>query len=284
MSSSSTTTLLFRLLLICIVLDIVTRYFEKPVRAPIKKQKEKENKYENPLKDVEIDTSLDEDDDDDTFVDKNKKKTKKKSKNETESDDEDDESEKEKEKEKKKEKKHKKKKVKYEDEEYDDEAKDVLTIVYDKKSFQKYYENLKNQIMGNFTSLNVEDKEYPIPQNKKFFSKFTFFSQMGISLFIFGGQKMKDKLTMIPPGVFDIVDKNKWVIMIANFLGHQWLNKFLSTTGAFEVYYKNRLIYSKLASNRLPSEADIHKHLNKYIKKRKKSSKVNEDDEADEDL
>ena len=286
MASSSTAPLLFRLLLICIVLDVVIRNFEKPpARAPTKKdQKEKENKYENPLKDVEIDTSLDEDDDD-SFVDKNKKKSRKKSKNETELDD--DEIEKEKEYEKKKEKKHKKnKKEKYEDEEYEDEEKNVLTIVYDKKSFQKYFDNLKNQIMGNFTSLNVIDKEYPLPSNKKFFSKFTFFTQMGISLFIFGGSKMKDKLTMIPPAVFDIVEKNKWVIMIGNFLGHQWLNKFLSTTGAFEVYYKNRIIFSKLASNRLPTEADIHKQLRKYIKRKKKSKKTNEDDEedADEDL
>jgi hypothetical protein len=74
MASSSTAPLLFRLLLICIILDVVIRNFEKPpARAPTKKdQKEKENKYENPLKDVEIDTSLDEDDDD-SFVDKNKK-------------------------------------------------------------------------------------------------------------------------------------------------------------------------------------------------------------------
>ena len=28
----------------------------------------------------------------------------------------------------------------------------------------------------------------------------------------------------------DMIEKNKWVLMIGNFLLHQWLNKFLSTS------------------------------------------------------
>ena len=281
MSASPTTKLLFRLLIICVILDIATRYFEKPpMRVISKKNKENEkekNKYENPLKDVEIDTSLDEDDGD--FVDTKKKTSKKKSKNETETEEDKEEEEKE----KQKEKKTKKKKKKEEEDDEEEENKDFITIIYDKKSFQKYYENLKNEIMGNFTSLNVKDKEYPLPPNKKLFSKFTFFTQIGVSLLIFGGQKLKDKLTMIPGTVFDMIEKNKWVIMIGNFFGHQYLNKYLSTTGAFEVYYKDTLLYSKLSSNRLPTELDIHKQLKKYVKKNNKKS-VKKDDDDDEDL
>ena len=267
MASSSTTSLLFRLLLICIVLDILTRYFEKPPVKAMKKKEEK-NKYENPLKDVDIDTSLDEDDDD-NFVENKKKSRKKKSTNDTDAEEEE-----EKEKEKIKDKKHKNKKKKKED---DEENKDVLTIIYDKKSFKRYYENLKNEIMGNFTYLYVEEKEYPLPPNKKLFSKFTFFTQIGVSLFIFGGQKLKDKMPMIPPSVFDMVEKNKWVIMIANFFGHQYLNRYLSTSGAFEVYYRDEIIFSKLSSNRLPTEIDLHKRL----KKMKKAKKNKEEDDED---
>ena len=291
MASSSITPLLFRILLICIVIDIVTRYYEKPpIKPPSKKDKsqnKKEDKYENPLKDVEIDTSLDEDDDDDdNFVDTKKKKPKKKVQNETE---EDNENEKEKEKEIEKEQKIKKKKKKSknrdEDDDQPEESRDFLTIMYDKKSFQKYYDKLKLQILGNFTHIDIEEKEYPLSPNKQFFSKFTFFTQMGISIFIFSGQKLKDKLTMIPSFVFDTVEKNKWFVMIGNFFFHQWLNRYLSTTGAFEVYYKDRLIFSKLATNRLPSELDIHKQLRKYVKNKKnKKSRKNDDDDDDEDL
>ena len=280
--ASSTTNFIFRLFIICIMIDISMRYFlgPGPSMAPKKKQevKPKENKYENPLKDADIDTSLDEDDD---FAED--KKTKKKNKKK---DDKEKEDEKEKEKEKK-DKKKKKKKNKDEADDEEEEEKEVLTIIYDKKSFGKYYETLKNEIMGNFTNFDIVDQEYPLPANKKFFSKITFFTQMGVSLLIFSGQKLKDKLTIIPSAVFDGIEKNKWFVMIGNFLLHQWLNKNLSTTGAFEIYYKDRIIFSKLATNKLPKEADIHKEIkriNKRIKGKNKKKKYEEDDDDDEDL
>ena len=89
---------------------------------------------------------------------------------------------------------------------------------------------------------------------------------------------------MIPSAVFDNVEKNKWVIMIGNFLLHQWLNRYLSTTGAFEVYYKDRLIFSKLASNRLPNETDLHKQIKKLVKSKKKKAKKDDFDDDNEDL
>ena len=280
--ASSTTNFIFRLFIICIMIDIAMRYFlgPGPSMAPKKKQeiKPKENKYENPLKDADIDTSLDEDDD---FAED--KKTKKKNKKK---DDKEKEDEKEKEKEKK-DKKKKKKKNKDEADDEEEEEKEVLTIIYDKKSFGKYYETLKNEIMGNFTNFDIVDQEYPLPANKKFFSKITFFTQMGVSLLIFSGQKLKDKLTIIPSAVFDGIEKNKWFVMIGNFLLHQWLNKNLSTTGAFEIYYKDRIIFSKLATNKLPKETDIHKEIkriNKRIKGKNKKKKYEEDDDDDEDL
>ena len=280
--ASSTTNFIFRLFIICIMIDIAMRYFlgPGPSMAPKKKQevKPKENKYENPLKDADIDTSLDEDDD---FAEDKKTKNKNKKK-----DDKEKEDEKEKEKEKK-DKKKKKKKNKDEADDEEEEEKEVLTIIYDKKSFGKYYETLKNEIMGNFTNFDIVDQEYPLPANKKFFSKITFFTQMGVSLLIFSGQKLKDKLTIIPSAVFDGIEKNKWFVMIGNFLLHQWLNKNLSTTGAFEIYYKDRIIFSKLATNKLPKETDIHKEIkriNKRIKGKNKKKKYEEDEDDDEDL
>ena len=241
----------------------------------------KEKKYENPLKDADIDTSLDEDED---FTD-TKKPKKKKDKKEKENEKEKGK-EKEKEKEKEKQKKKKKKKVEEDDYDEDGDNRQVLTIIYDKKSFGKYYERLKNEIMGNFTNFDVEEKEYPLPSNKKFFSKITFFTQMGISLLVFSGQRLRNTLTMIPSAVFDGIEKNKWFVVIGNFLFHQWLNKNLSTTGAFEIYFKDKLIFSKMSTNKLPKEKDIHNEIKKINKKYKGKGKNKkyEDDDDDEDL
>ena len=271
MASSKVTNFLFQIFIALIMIDIAMRYFLGPGQSMLSRKKPqkpaKENKYENPLKDVEIDTSLDEDDDD--FADTNKKKSKKTS-NENEE-------------EKEKEKKKKKKKIKNDDDE-DEEDREVITIIYDKKSFGKYYETLKNEIMGNFTNIDVEGKDYPLPSSKQFLSKFTFFSQMGISILVFTGQKLKDSLTLVPPAVFDGIEKNKWFVLIGNFFFHQWLNNNLSTTGAFEIYYKDKIIFSKLATNQIPRERDIHKAIKKINKKYKGKKKKYEDDDEDEDL
>lgn len=280
MASSSVTNFIFRLFIICIMIDLAMRYFLGPAQImPTRKSKEKkvkDNKYENPLKDVDIDTSLEEEDD----LSKSKKSN---NKNKTKEEKED-----EIEKEKKDKKKKNKKKKEDDDEDEEEDNRQALTIIYDKKSFGKYYETLKKEIMGNFTNFDVEEKEYPLPTNKKFFSKITFFTQMGISLLVFAGQKIKDKLTMIPASIFDTVEKNKWFVVISNFLFHQWLNNYLSTTGAFEIYFKDKIIFSKLSTNRLPKERDIHSEIKKISKKYrgkgKKSQYEDDGDDYDEDL
>ena len=286
MAASKVTNFLFQIFIVMIMIDMAIRYYLGPGPNMLSKKQPskpaKENKYENPLKDVEIDTSLEEDDDNFAEPKKQKKKNKKKDTKEKEE---------EKEKEKDKEKKKKKKKVKDEDDDDDDDEdvdKQIITIIYDKRSFGKYYENLKNEIMGNFTNIDVEEKEYPLPSNKRFLSKFTFFSQIGINIFIFMGQKFKDKITMIPPSVFDGIEKNKWFIALGNLFFHQWLNRNLSTTGAFEIYFKDKIIFSKLSSNTLPREKDIHKQIKKlnkkYKGKGKKKKHVDYEDDDDEDL
>ena len=255
-ASSSVTNFIFRLFIICIAIDIATRYFFGPGPSMLVKKKQdkkvEQKKYENPLKDVDIDTSLDEDDD---FSDDKKSNKKKKKKEEKENEME-------------KGKENKKNKS-LDEEEEEEKYRQVLTIIYDKKSFGKYYETLKNEIMGNFTNFDVEEKEYPLPSNKKFFSKITFFTQMGISLLVFAGQKIKDKLPFIPSSFFDLIEKNKWFVIISNFVFHQWLNKNLSTTGAFEIYFKDKIIFSKLSTNKLPKERDIHDDIKKINKKYK---------------
>lgn len=257
---SSTTSFLFKILFVCLAIDIARKYFEKP-KTPLKPAKtenkkvkpkkkvleEEEDKYKNPLENEEINVTLD-----DEFAKPGIKKQKK-------SKEEDNEDE--------------------EDEEY------TLTITYDKKSFQKYFSSLRDDIIGNFTSVTIREEEYPIPKMKKMFGKFTFVSQMGVSLLIFVGQKFRDKLTFIPSSVFDGIEKNKWVILIGNFLFHRWLNGKLNSTGAFEITFEGKTLFSKLRSNRLPKESDIHKKLNQILNKKqsKKGKKKKQDDDEDDD-
>ena len=132
-----------------------------------------------------------------------------------------------------------------------------LIIKYDKKSYQKFYDQFEKELMGNLTEYKIDNEEYPINPTKKWLSKYTFISQMGISMLLFGGSKFKDKIKFIPSLFFETVEKNKWMFVIGNFLFHQWLNNFLSTTGAFEIYYNGNIVYSKLSKRILPKVKDV---------------------------
>ena len=49
---------------------------------------------------------------------------------------------------------------------------------------------------------------------------------------------------------------------IGLFLGGNMLSNMIGSTGAFEVYYKEKLIYSKLQSGRVPTAEDIINKIN----------------------
>jgi len=132
-----------------------------------------------------------------------------------------------------------------------------ILIKYDKKSYQKFYEQFQKDLMGNFTEFKVEGEEYPINPTKKWLSKYTFISQMGISMLLFGISQFKSSLKFIPSVIIETIEKSKWMFVIGNFLFHQWLNNFLGTTGAFEVYYNDIVLYSKLSKKILPKIKDI---------------------------
>ena len=131
-----------------------------------------------------------------------------------------------------------------------------LLIKYDKVSYQKFFEQFKKDLEGNFTEYRVVEEEYPVSPNKKFFSKYTFISNMAISGLVFGSSMLKGK-PPIPDFILDKINNNKIMIGIGNFIFHKWLNNYLTTTGAFEIYLNNKILYSKLHKKILPRIIDI---------------------------
>jgi selT/selW/selH-like putative selenoprotein len=58
-----------------------------------------------------------------------------------------------------------------------------------------------------------------------------------------------------------MIRDNKMYAGICLFLGGNMLSNMVSNTGAFEVYYKDRLIFSKLQSGRVPSIDEIIREI-----------------------
>ena len=140
-----------------------------------------------------------------------------------------------------------------------EKKKKILIINYDKYLYKKNFFQLKNEIENNYTNVVVKGEEYPLPENKKFFSKFTYITQIGVSLLLIFTKALKQGLPFLSDNTIKIIDYYKWPIMLCNFFIHFWLNRYLGTTGAFEIIYKNKLIYSKLETHSLPNHIDLKK-------------------------
>lgn len=252
--------LIWKILIGLFILDVVKKKFEKPRVNVIKKNESTPNaniqstEHAFPQDETEeedeefpdnIDTSLD--DEEEEIKPKGKVKGKL-----TDNDENDEEEEIEEEKPIKSKKKKTKKK---------NEKKKTITISFCKTTHQKYFDQFKLEMMGNYTNYEFVGVEHPVSPQKQFFSKFTFFSQIGVSILIFSGGKAKQYLPFIPEAVFDQIEKNKWMVMIGNYFLHSYLKGYLSSSYAFEVSIDGISLWSKLATNTLPKVADIGRIL-----------------------
>lgn len=137
--------------------------------------------------------------------------------------------------------------------------KKILIIKYDKYLYEKKFNEIKYDIENNFTNVYVDGIEYPVPENKKYFSKFTYITQIGVSILLVFPKALKLGLPLLSDNAIKNIEDYKWLIILFNFMMHFWLNKFLLTTGAFEIIYNNKLLYSKLEVHTLPKQIDLGK-------------------------
>jgi selT/selW/selH-like putative selenoprotein len=76
---------------------------------------------------------------------------------------------------------------------------------------------------------------------------------MLLIVLIVGGENVKPYLTFIPDNVFTFIKEKKWMLGIFSFFVGGQLSSAVGSTGAFEVYCNDALIWSKLQRNALPS-------------------------------
>ena len=190
---AATTGALIQLLLILFVFDIVRKIYIKPKdlkkdttinkndNNPLNKKIKDKNKIEKSnIKEISKTTIENEIYEDDEFVYAKKPEKgddeKKESKNEE------------------MEKQEKEEREKIENKE---KKKKILKINYDKYLYQKNFEKIKKEIENNYTNIFVEGEEYPLPDNKKFFSRFTYITQIGVSFLLVFTKSLKQGLPFI---------------------------------------------------------------------------------------
>jgi len=108
----------------------------------------------------------------------------------------------------------------------------------------------------------VSGSEYPPPPNKVLLAKIVSYIQWGIMIVMLAGDWIFPKLGIVPPPIYyRMKEKQFIVIMACMFLGGQ-ISNGLTSTGAFEVFVDNKLVFSKLQMDRMPSPGEIERFLN----------------------
>lgn len=106
--------------------------------------------------------------------------------------------------------------------------------------------------------------EYPAPMMNQYISSFVGVFQIAFIGFMFIGPTIFQKMGMETPGIFlQLQDKKFMVIMAAFILGNMIKNQLLAT-GAFEIYFDDKLVFSKLNTEQVPNieiiDTLLHSH------------------------
>lgn len=104
----------------------------------------------------------------------------------------------------------------------------------------------------------VIGEEYPLPPVRSMLSKGVGLLQTGLMLVGIGGGFVP-AINNHP--LYQQFQQNRMLVMLGGYFGLNMLQNALSSSGAFEVSLNGTPIFSKLATNRMPTAEEILKHL-----------------------
>lgn len=107
----------------------------------------------------------------------------------------------------------------------------------------------------------IEGDNFPPPTWAVYLSQFTGILQvvgMGFMLF---GDSIWESMGVGEPEWYGLVKDNKMQAFMLIFMVNSMANSQLST-GAFEIYYNDELVFSKLALGRMPSGREVMETIN----------------------
>lgn len=117
---------------------------------------------------------------------------------------------------------------------------------------------MKNMLETQFPGINVILANYPASFPKRVLSKLVSVGQMGVMILILAGEHIFPRLGfVVPPPWYFSLRANKFGTITSSWLLGNFLQSFLQSSGAFEVYCNGELAFSKLQQGRFPGEFEL---------------------------
>lgn len=123
-----------------------------------------------------------------------------------------------------------------------------------KRFLENQYPELQNRISG---------QTHPPTATGEFIGMITQIIWFGGIALLLGGSQIFGMLQMQEPEWYGWMKANTGTVFIGLFIINN-IGSSMMTTGAFEVYINNELIYSKLQTGRMPTGSDITMALERF--------------------
>ncbi|KNA16905.1 hypothetical protein SOVF_084680 [Spinacia oleracea] len=124
---------------------------------------------------------------------------------------------------------------------------------------------MKNMLETQFPGINVALANYPPPAPKRILSKLVPVAQVGVVGMIMAGDQIFPRLGMSPPPWFYTLRANRFGTISAAWLFGNFLQSYLQSSGAFEVYLDGEMVFSKLGMQRFPGEIELKDLIGKRL-------------------
>lgn len=116
----------------------------------------------------------------------------------------------------------------------------------------------KTMLETEFPGINVILENYPPTLPKRLLSKAVTAAQFGIVGIVIAGEQIFPRLGFVaPPPWYYSLAANKFRTISSSWLLGNFIQSFLQSSGAFEVYCNGGLVFSKLQSQRFPGEIEL---------------------------
>lgn len=131
-------------------------------------------------------------------------------------------------------------------------------------NYRSTYESIAKYIKSINPSIDVSGDEYPASQSNQLLASLIGYIQFGALIFVLFGQTIIDKLQFQVPEFVNSAINNKFMVGMAAFIVGNMIKGQLLATGAFEIYFDDQLVYSKLQTNAAPSQEMLETLLHTY--------------------
>lgn len=125
---------------------------------------------------------------------------------------------------------------------------------------------MKKMLETAFPGIDVVLANYPATLPKRLLAKVVPVIQIGVVATVVAGEQIFPMLGFVaPPPWFYSLRANKFGTIATSWLLGNAAQSFLQSSGAFEVFLNDQLVFSKLTEGRFPSEIELKDLISKKL-------------------